>query len=114
MGNNFILVNPEGKEYLTFLGYSKERELIGNKLTAQMIAYYLFEHNGQELYFVGDQWQVGMVFADINKIINEYENKTLEILNEMIQYNHITYEELEAFSPATKKLIDRQYGGQTE
>ena len=111
MGNNFILVNPEWKEYITFLGYSKEMELIGNNLTAKMVAYYLFEHNGQELYFVGDQWQVGMVMANLNKIINEYECKTLEILHEMIQYEYITAKELETFSPSTKKLLDQKYGG---
>jgi len=99
MGNSFILADMTNEEYISFLGYGKERELIGNKITAQLVAYYLFENNGHEIVFVGDQWNVGMIWANHETIITTYKNVTEEILKEMIEEDYFTEEQLDTFCP---------------
>ncbi len=58
MGNYFILVNFTRKEYVRF-SPSKEFEILGNKVQAQLVAFYLWDHNGDLIAFLGDEWQVG-------------------------------------------------------
>ena len=99
MGNSFILANTTNEEYITFLGSGKEMEIIGNKITAQLVAYYLFESNGHELVFVGDQWNVGMIWANHENIISTYKNVTEVILKEMIEECYFTEEQLDKFCP---------------
>ena len=90
MGNCFILANLNDKEFITFLGYSKEGEIFGNRIPSQMVAYYLFENNGKDIVFVGDQWNVGGIYANHEKIITEFKDVTGELLEEMIQYKIFT------------------------
>lgn len=114
MSNNYILVNFEKKEYITFLGSGKEMEFIGNIIPSKMIAYFLFNNNGDEIYFVGDAWQVGMVWADIEKILNEFSDVTVETLKYMIEEDYLTLEEIEKTIPWNKPLINRLKGEDAE
>lgn len=59
MGNTFILANNTKKEWVSLRPDNKEAEMILNERTAQFIAFYFFNHNGDEIAFIGDQWQVG-------------------------------------------------------
>jgi hypothetical protein len=98
MGNYYILVNRSRDEFIRFIGYSKQYELIGNKITAQMVAYYLFEHNGDYVFYVGDEWNVGFVHENFDKIIENYEDVTLETLEGMIEDQFFNEEDLDRFS----------------
>lgn len=104
MGNYFILVNFDSKEYIRFLGSQKESEIIGNKITSQMVAYFLFNNNGKEIYFVGDQWNVGGVFANYEKIVENFKDVTYEILAEMLDEERIEYEDLHNFAPWDQEI----------
>ena len=103
MGNNFVLANLTENEYITFLGYSKEFEIFCNKIPSQMVSYYLFEHNGSDIVFVGDQWNVGSVWVNFEALISEYKDVTGEILKEMLEEKIITKEDLDRFCPSWEK-----------
>jgi len=105
MGNSFILVNSEKKEYITFLGYDKEVEIIGNDVTAKMATFYLFNNNGDDVYFVGDQWQVGIVFANVELIFKHYKDVTFEYLRYMVEEDYLNLEELKSFTPWIKESM---------
>ena len=108
MGNSFILVDNTNEEYISFLGSGKEMEIIGNKITAQLVAYYLFENNGHEIIFVGDQWNVGMIWANHETIITTYKDVTEEILKEMIEDDYFTEEQLDKFCPRWRSPLSTE------
>jgi len=105
MGNYFILVNFDTREYIRFLGYSKEMEIIANVITSQMVAYFLFNNNGKKIYFVGDQWNVGGVFANFDETVQNFKDVTYEILQEMLDDNYIEYEKLKQFASWDKDIL---------
>ena len=107
MGNNFILVDLNDDEYITFLGYSKEFEIWLNKICSQMVSYFLFQRNGHNIVFVGDQWNVGGIFVNYEGIINNSKDVTEEIIIEMIHDELFTLEEVNQFS-VTLKLTEDQ------
>jgi len=80
-------------------------EIIGNIITSQMVAYFLFNNNGKEIYFVGDQWNVGGVFANHDEIITNFKNVTYEILQEMLDEGYIEYEKLKRFASWDKEIL---------
>lgn len=108
MGNSFILVNSERQEYITFLGYDKEMEIMGNDITAKMVAFYLFNNNGDDVHFVGDQWQVGNVYANIELILEHYKDATSEYLGYMVEEEYLTLEELKQFAPWKKIFVEAE------
>ena len=95
MGNAFILVNRSRKEYITFGGFSKEDEIILNRVPSKMVAYFLFCNNGDDVVYVGDQWNVGFVYENFNEIIENYKDVTELILTEMIESDYIEESDLE-------------------
>lgn len=107
MGNQFILVDLDDEEFITFLGSSKEFEIWGNKICSQMVSYFLFQRNGSRIVYVGDQWNVGGIFADHEKIITTFKDVTDETLIEMIHDELFTLEELNRFS-VVRKLTEAQ------
>ena len=99
MGNSFILVNNSNAEYITFRGLGKSSEIISNKITSQMVAYFLFENNGNDIVFVGDQWNVGRGYTNFEAVLEHGKDVTLEILKEMLEDKYITKEQLDFFYP---------------
>jgi hypothetical protein len=91
MGNQFKLVNFTKKEYISFeqIDGSKEAEIIGNKRSAQLVAYYLFEWTGDEIMYIGDQWQVHSARHDFEERYNEFKDVTLEIVK---AFNEFMYD----------------------
>lgn len=87
MGNQFLLVNFSTRTYVRVgvISGSKEYEIISNKQSAQLVAYYLFSHNGDEIMYIGDEWQVGNGrhdfwdnaerFSDVTKLVIEEFNE---------------------------------------
>lgn len=110
MGNQFILVDFDDEEFIDFLGSSKEFEIWGNKICSQMVSYFLFQRNGHQVFYVGDQWDVGGVFADHEKIITNFKDVTEETLIEMIHDELFTLEEINRFS-VVLKLTEAQLQG---
>ena len=99
MGNSFILVNEYNREYISFHGLGKESEIIGNKITSQMVAYFTFENNGRSIVYVGDQWNVGGIFTKIEDVLEYGKDVTLDILKEMLEEKYITEKDLDSFYP---------------
>ena len=100
MGNSFILVNRYNNEYIRFCGLGKTAEIIGNRIPAKMVAYFLFENNGRPISFIGDQWNIGVnMWLSYEDVLELGKDITLEVLHEMLEEGHITEEGLDSFYP---------------
>jgi len=88
MGNYYCLANFDKKEYLTF-SPKKEYEILGNKEQTQLIAFYLFERNGDRICFLGDEWNVGLPFEPIHYLseaMKDWKNVTEEVKKDFAEY----------------------------
>jgi len=89
MGNSYCLANFSKKEYVRFLDGSKEGEIMLNE-QAKIVAFYVFNNNGDCVCFIGDEWNVGTPFDFIkmDEIASskEWKDVTEEINKEFEEY----------------------------
>ena len=83
MGVYYYLVNQSKKEIISFHHISawKKRELAGNPISSAIVTWYMLEHIGDNISFVGDsdfQWPFKNGSVSDLKEYTEVTDKTIE------------------------------------
>lgn len=85
MGVEYELINITKKEKITFmhLPCGKEREIVGNPVSAAISSWYLLKHSGDEIGFIPDQGNLPFNTIKIEDTYM-YKDVTEEVINELI------------------------------
>jgi len=85
-----ILVNASNRTFIRFEG-SKRGEIIGNRLYCMMVASFLFDHNGDHIFFVASDWKFGNEPWNLtqDKVYADYVDVTEELLADMVEEGDI-------------------------
>ena len=94
-----MLVNASKKTFITFGGYSKRGEIIGNRLQCKMVVAFLFENNGDEVFFVASDWHFGNEPYWINRdyVFEHFKDVTRDLLDSMVEEEETETEEIASF-----------------